>query len=183
MVDLQAQAEALMPDFPTPVTGLAAGRKVLVRLKDVFDVAAAALPDEHPVAGTLFLIDRPFEQPFQEDELIAGAVSIRHVDTSRTSWDHTTLLHTGEFAFDIGTAEGEVNSIGDRGATIEAWMVGILAADITIGGLTTDAVTLSLTADEQQGAEAGILLSAARLTWLTSRTDLFTIRGPLGLIP
>ncbi|WP_374648681.1 hypothetical protein [Rhizorhabdus sp.] len=171
-----------MTDYPTSITGLPSGRKILVRLRDVLDLAAAELPEDHAVHGTTFVIDRSFEEPFSEAESLAGAVAIRLVDTTRTAWDHTTLLHRGEVKFDIGVAENGVNSIGDRAAHIDAWMINVLHADITLGGIAKDLESKSLTADEQQGAEAGIALSALAVSWLTPRTDLFTIIGPFGPI-
>jgi len=171
-----------MTDYPTSVTGLPSGRKILVRLRDVLELAAEALPVDHPVHGTAFVIDRSYEDPFTETETLAGAVAIRLVDTSRSSWDHSTLLHQGEMKLDIGTAESGVNSIGERAAFIDAWVVNVLHGDITLGGLAKDLESKSLTADEQQGAEAGIALSAFAVSWLTPRTDLFTIIGPFGPI-
>lgn len=169
-----------MADYPTDLTGLPSSRKVLLRLKDVLELASAMLAPEHDASGVQIVIDRPYEEPFTASELNAGIISIRLVDTPRQPWAHNAILHAGEFMFDIGTADGGVNSIGARGAAIEAWLVNVLHADISLGGLTHDAESRAVTANEEQGAEAGILLSAARIQWITPRTDLFTIWGAIG---
>ncbi|WP_208631641.1 hypothetical protein [Rhizorhabdus wittichii] len=169
-----------MPSFPTDVTGLPAGRKVLLRLIDVLTAAAAA--EDSPGHGLLICCDRPFAQPFTPEETEVGGLHVRMGTTNFTRWDQSHLIHACEFAFDIATAEGELNSINARQAAIVAWLIGVLHADITLGGLTRDLAFTGVTPDEEQGADAGLIMALAQIQWITPDADFLTIIGPLGPI-
>lgn len=162
------------------MAGEAAIRKVLTGLFDLLDGNLGA--------GVTVHIDRPFDQPFRDEEL--PAVNVRCQQVTRSITQYAAWLHDAQVAFDIITRSATTQTVDEQQAEIEADIAAILLnppSTITPGSawdMITEAVPLGIgqRGEEYDFSDQGEATSLWRVPFLTPVDDFRSIAGRLGLI-
>ena len=162
------------------MAGEPAIRKILTALHGLLDGNLGVDVSVH--------IDRPFDQPFRDEEL--PAVNIRCQSIERSQSQYNAWLHDARVMLDIITRSSTSQTIDEQQAEIEADIAEVLLnppGSITAGSffdMIADAVPLGIgqARDEMDMADAGESTSAWRLPFLTPINDFRTIAGRLGPI-
>lgn len=155
-------------------------RKVLLALRDV-------LTGNVGVSVTVY-IDRPFDQPFRDEEL--PAVNIRCQQVPRSLHQYNAWRHDAEIMFDIVTRSATTQTVDAAQADIEADIAAILLnppASIEPGSvfdMLTDTIPLGIgqRGNEFDMADGGESTSAWRCPFLTPIGDFRTIAGRVSTI-
>lgn len=138
-------------------------------------------------AGVRIDVNRPFDVPYQDNELPAVNIRVEQIDFD--IFNYSGWLHTAAIMFDTVTRSSTLSTIDAEQAEIQASIVARLAARVatagTIGELlqTCDPVSAGPPSPEDERADVGESTLAYRMTWLTPQNDFRTIAGHNGLVP
>lgn len=144
-------------------------------------------------AGVAVFIDRPFDQPFRDEDLDCVNIRVPQVDFMPHSYSQG-MQHDLTVAFDIIVASSPTQSISESQAEIAAAIVDRLAdMDGTSGslgelltsqntGLLATPVSLGQQQDDMGLSDHGENVFAWRFSYLTPIGDFRTIVGQSGLI-
>jgi len=142
-------------------------------------------------AGVAVFIDRPFDQPFRDDDLHCVNIRVPNVEFQPHSYSQG-MLHDLTVAFDIIVASSVTQSLSDAQAEISAAIVDRLAAmDGSSGalgelltaqnnGLLATPVSMGQQQDEMGLSDHGEAIFAWRFAYLTPLGDFRTIIGQSG---
>lgn len=155
-------------------------RKVLTALRDILD--------GHVGAGVTVHIDRPFDQPFRDEEL--PAVNIRCTSVPRSQTQYNAWLHDAQIMLDIVTRSATTQTVDEIQSEIEADIAAVLLnppASIVPGSafdMLTDIIPLGIgqRGDEFDMSDQGESTSAWRCPFLTPIGDFRTIAGRISTI-
>lgn len=140
-------------------------------------------------AGVTVHIDRPFDQPYRDEEL--PAVNIRCQQVNRSQTQYNAWLHDAHIMFDIVTRSATTQTVDASQAEIEASLADVLLnppATIVPGSvfdMVADIIPLGIgtRGDEFDMADQGESTSAWRCPFLTPIGDFRTIAGRVSTIP
>lgn len=167
------------------MSGEPAIRKVLERLK--------VWVDGNVGAGVTVWLDRPFDEPFRDEELPCLNLRCQRVDFQVGNYS-SGMLHEAAIAFDIITRSALVQTIDQKQAEIAADLVARIgamnAAPGGIGellsaqnnGLLCTPLSMGGQADEFDMADQGVSTFLWRFVFLTPINDFRTIIGQNGTV-
>lgn len=160
--------------------GVPAIRKVLIALRDVL---AGNVGD-----GVQVFIDRPYDQPFRDEEL--PAVNIRCQQVERSQSQYNAWLHDAQIMFDIVTRSATTQTVDASQAEIEATIAEVLLNPPTsiepgsVFDMLADIIPLGIgqRGNEFDMADGGESTSAWRCPFSTPIGDFRTIAGRVSTI-
>lgn len=143
--------------------------------------------DTHLGSGVKLFIDRPFDEPFRDEDL--PYVNLRCDRTAYSVFDYGTMLHESALKFDIVSGDSSTKTndelIAVIAATLNARMWAMDMVSGNIGELLQDKLPVSLGPEQDSfdGSDAGEMTFTWAVSYLTPLNDFCTINGQNGPVP